>query len=113
MDLNNENKHEKLTPQTRQEARQLRIASRGAAIELGPGASASLGPGASIQFGDVVIPGGQEFSGERPATYYGSGTQTVIVWVSFTFDSNGEQVVPFLKKAVTGVDKIVNELAAL
>jgi hypothetical protein len=100
MDLNNENKHEKLTPQTRQEARQLRIESRGAAIDLEPGASASLGPGASIQFGDVVIPGGQEFSGERPATFYGSGTQTVIVWVSCTFDSNGQQVVPFLKTAL-------------
>ena len=113
MELNNENKHEKLTPQTRQEVRQLRIESRGAAIDLGPGASVSLGDGASIQFGDVVIPGGQDFSGKRPAAIAGSGTQTVIVWVSFTFDSNGEQVVPFLKTAVNGVEKIVNDLAAL
>ena len=113
MELNNENKHEKLTPQTRKEARQLRIESGGAAIDLGPGASISLGSGASIQFGDVVIPGGQEFSGERPATVHRSGTQTVIVWVSFTFDSNGETVLPFLKNAVNQVERIVNELAAL
>ena len=113
MDLNNENKHTKLTPQTRQEARQLRIESKGAAMDLGPGASASLCPGASIQIGDVVIPGGQSFSGESPAIYYGSGAQTVIVWVSFTFDSNGAEVVPFLKEAISGVERIVNDLAAL
>lgn len=113
MDLNNENKHEKLTPQSRQEDRQLRIESGGAAIDLGPGASVSLGLGASIQFGDVVIPGGQDFSGESPAVFAGSGTQTVFVWVSFKFANNGEQVVPFLKTAVNGVEKMVNELAAL
>ena len=113
MDLNNENKHEKLTPQTRKEARQLRIESRGTAIDLGPGASISMGSGASIQFGDVVIPGGQDFSGERPAMVHGSGTQTVIVWVSFTFDANGETVLPFLKNAISQVEWIVNELAGL
>ena len=113
MDLNDENKHEKLTPQTRQEARQLRIESRGAAIVLESGASGSLGQGALIQLGDVVIPGGQDFSGERPAALHGSGTQTVIVWMSFTFDGNGEQVVPFLNTALHSVERIVNELAAL
>jgi hypothetical protein len=113
MKLNNENKHEKLTPQRRKEARQLQIESRGTGIVLGPGAGISLGAGASISFGDVVIPGGQDFNGERPATIYGQGTQTVTVWVSFTFDSNGEDVLPFLKNAVAQVDRIVNELAAL
>ena len=113
MDLNNENKHNKLTPQTRNEARQLRIESRGAVIELGPGASISLGSGASIQIGDATIQGGQELSGERPAMMHGLGTQTVIVWVSFTFDSNGEVVLPFIKNAISQVERIVNELAAL
>jgi len=113
MDLNNKNKHEKLTPQTRQEARQLPIESRGAAIDLGSGACSSLDQGASIQIGDLGIPGAQDFSGERPAALHGSGAQTVIVWVSFTFDSNGEQVVPFLNTAVSGIERIVNELAAL
>ena len=113
MELNNENKHDKLAPQTRREARQLRIESGGAEINLGPGASSSLGAGASIQLGDAVIPGGQKFSGERPATFHGSGTQTVIIWTSFTFDCNGETVLPFLMNAVNQVERIVNELAAL
>ena len=43
MDLNNENKHERLTPQTREEARHLRLASGGASISLGPGSSISMG----------------------------------------------------------------------
>ena len=113
MDLNNENKHEKLTPQTRNEAKQLRIQSRDAVIDLEPGASTSLRQGAEIQLGAAIIPGGQDFSGDRPATFYGSGTQTVIVWVSFTFDSNGEVVLPFLMNAVLQVERIVNELSVL
>ncbi|MBI2432968.1 MAG: hypothetical protein HYV26_08860 [Candidatus Hydrogenedentes bacterium] len=78
-----------------------------------PRAFISLGPGASIQFGDGVIHGTQDFSGERPAALHGSGTQTAIIWVSFTCDDKGELVVPFLKTAANGVDKIVNGLAAL
>jgi hypothetical protein len=113
MELNNENKHEKLTPQTRTEAKQLRIESAGTALEVGPGAGISVGPGAFIQLGDALIPGGQDFSGERPATIHGSARQTVIVWVSFSFDSNGEPVVPFLKNAVAQVERIVAELSAL
>ena len=109
MALNNENKHQQLTPQTRQEKRALRIESGGAAIELGPGASIGLGSGASISFGDVHIPGGQHFSGENPAQISGSGQQTVIVWISFTFDSNGEEVLPFLETAVNSTDTIVAE----
>ena len=113
MDLNNENKHERLTPQTRSEARQLRIQSREATLELGPGAVTDLGQDASIQIGDAVIRGPQAVSGDRPATVDGAETQTIIVWVSFRFDSNGEEVLPFLQNAVNQVDRIVNELAIL
>ena len=113
MELNNENKHERLTPQTRQEARQLRIESGGAAIELGPGASISVGQGASIQFGNIVIPGGQDFSGERPAVIFGAGTQSVTIWVSFIFSTNGEHVIPFLTNAAAQVERIVQALAAI
>lgn len=51
MDLNNENKHQKLTPQIRKETKQLNLSSAGASISLGQGASISLGRGASIQIG--------------------------------------------------------------
>src|SRR5438445_2522843 len=113
MELNNETKHKRLTPQTRSEARQLRIESGGASIDLGPGASISVGEGAAIKFGDAVIRGGQELGGQRPANLRGSGTQTVTIWESFVFDSNGEAVLPFLRNAIEQVDRIVGELAAV
>jgi len=113
MDLNNENKHERLTPQTREEARQLTLESGGASISLGQGCSISMGPGTSIRIGNMEIPGGQHISGERPARYIGEGIQTVTIWVSFKFQSNGELVIPFLKNAVNKTRGIINDLAAM
>lgn len=110
MDLNNENKHERLTPQTREEARHLRLASGGASISLGPGSSISMGPGTSIRMGGMTISGGQQISGDRPAQFSGHGNQTVTVWVSFNFESNGEPVLPFLENAVNKTRQIVTEL---
>jgi len=113
MDLNNENKHKRLTPQTREEARQLTLESGGASASLGPGCSISMGPGASIQMGGMSIPGGQHISGDNPAQFIGPGTQTVTIWVSFKFQSNGELVMPFLTNAMQRTKQIVDELAAL
>jgi hypothetical protein len=114
MDLNNENKHERLTPQTREEARQLTLKSDdGSYISLGEGSSISMAPGSSLRIGDMVIPGGQDISSKRPARYAGKGTQTVTIWVSFKFQSNGELVIPFLKKAVKETQGIINDLAAI
>jgi hypothetical protein len=113
MDLNNENKHERLTPQTREEARQLTLESHGVSISLGPGCSISLGHETSIRMGGMSIPGGQRISGDSPAQYTGTGTQTVTIWVSFKFQSNGELVMPFLKQAIQRTKQIVDELAVL
>ena len=115
MDLNNENKHEHLTPQTRNEGKQLRIESQGAVFDLGAwgGRPVELGQGAVAQIGDAVIPGHQEFSGEHPATIHGSGTQTVIVWVSLSSIATKRLYFHSLKNAVGQIDRIVNELAAL
>lgn len=113
MELNNENKHEKLTPQTAREARALRVESKGAVLDLGPGASANIGQGASIQVGDAVIPGSQNISGDSTARIHGTGRQAITVWVSFIFDSNGEEALPFLRNAVGKVEEIVRELSAL
>ncbi|MBI1889146.1 MAG: hypothetical protein HYS18_00715 [Burkholderiales bacterium] len=55
MELNNENKHQRLVPQVRRETKELRITGGGASISLGQGASISLGQGASISIGDAVI----------------------------------------------------------
>ena len=113
MELNNENKHERLTPQTSEEKRQLKLESGGAAISMGPGTSIHMGRGASIRMGNMLIPGGQKISPSSPARYLGRGTQTVTIWVSFRFEANGELVMPFLENAVKKTNRIVSELGSL
>ncbi|HCY17387.1 MAG: hypothetical protein A2Z93_13335 [Curvibacter sp. GWA2_64_110] len=113
MELNNENKHQRLTPQTRQESRQLKLSSdSGAAIILGDGASIQIGGGAFIQLGDALIPGGQSISPTNPGQIIG-GNQELTVWVSFHFSSNNMPVMPLLEQATAGVEKIVQSLAVL
>jgi hypothetical protein len=113
MELNNENKHQKLTPQERKETKELRISSGGVSMSVGDGASISIGQGASIQMGDLIIPGGQSFDARKPAKIIGAGKQEVITWVSFNFSSNNVPVVPMLKDSLSGISAIVNELANL
>ncbi len=113
MDLNNENKHQRLTPQKREETRQLKIESGGVSMSLGEGCSISMAPGTSIRMGGIVIPGGQNISTNTPAVFAGQGKQTVITWVSFRFDSNNELVMPFLTAAVSNTKRIVDELSVL
>lgn len=112
MDLNNENKHQRLTPQVRKETKELRITGGGAGISLGQGASISVGAGASISIGGAIITGGQTFDVNNPPRVRG-GKVEVITWVSFQFESNGEQVLPLLEQATAGVDAFVTQLAAL
>ncbi|HCT86518.1 MAG: hypothetical protein DKM50_11480 [Candidatus Margulisiibacteriota bacterium] len=113
MDLNNENKHQHLTPQERKETRQLNISSGGASISMGEGCSIQMGAGAMIQFGGAIIPGGQRIDVNNPAMILGNAKQEVITWVSFNFQSNGEPVLQLLEKAVNGVKKIVSELSTM
>lgn len=112
MKLNNGNKHQQLTPQTRREDKELRLSSGEASISLGPGASISMGPGTSIQIGGMSVPGGQVIGPKQPAHAIG-GTQEVITWVSFRFSSNGEPVLDFLRQTLKGVDRIVDELSTV
>ena len=113
MDLNNENKHQQLTPQVRKEAKELRISSGGASISIGSGASISIGPGASIQIGGMVIPGGQSFDVNKPPVTIGPGKKEVLTWVSFHFITNDEPVLPLLRQALEGVGGIVQELSTI
>ena len=109
MELTNENKHQRLTPQTRTETKELKISSGGAAISLGQGASISIGNGASISIGGAVITGGQTFDVNRPPIVRGGRTE-VITWVSFNFASNNLPVMPLLENSLKGVRRIVEEL---
>ena len=113
MQLNNENKHQKLTPQIRKEAKELRISSGGASISMGSGASISIGQGASIRIGGMVIPGGQTFNAERPPVTIGPGEKEVVTWVSFHFSTADTPVLPLLNQALDGVYRMVSELNAI
>ncbi len=113
MDLNNENKHQHLTPQTRKEIKELRIYSGGASISMTPGASISMSTGASIQIGGMIIPGGQNFDVNKPPITIGPGKKEVITWVSFHFSTNDEPVLPLLKQALEGVTLFVQDLSVM
>ncbi len=113
MQLNNENKHQQLTPQTRKETKQLRISSGGASVTMGPGASISVGRSASVQIGGMTIPGGQTFDVGRPPLTFGPGKKEIIIWVSFHFSATDTPVLPLLSQALEGVNRIVCELAGM
>lgn len=110
MDLANENKHERLTPQVRRESKELRISGGGASIGLGEGASISLDPGASISIGGAVIRGRQRFGVGNPPRVEGGKVET-ITWVSFHFESTGQPVLPLLDSALKGTGQIVADLS--
>ena len=111
MELTNENKHQRLTPQIRKEKKELRISGSGASISMGQGASISLGAGTSISIGGAKIRGGQSFDVNRPPRVEG-GKAEAITWVSFHFQSNDQPVIPFLERAQKGISDIVKELSA-
>ena len=113
MDLNNENKHQNLTPQVRKDTKQLNISSGGVSISMGEGFRIEMGSGMMIQMGGAVIPGGQRIDVNNPARIYGPAKQEIITWVSFHFASNDEPVLPLLEKSLKGITKIVNELSNL
>lgn len=112
MELTNENKHQRLVPQTRTEHKELRISNGGTGISLGHGAGIVLGSGASISIGGAVIHGGQTVSADRLPNMTG-GNAEIITWVSFNFESNNQPVLPFLTKVCAGVHEIVNTAQTL
>jgi hypothetical protein len=108
--INNENKHDKLTPQKKTETKQLNISSGGASMSLGQGASISLGHGASIRMGGLTIPGGQTINTNNPARMFGDGKQEIITWVDFQFEGTGISVITLIKESLNGVKIIFNNL---
>lgn len=113
MELNNQNKHQSLTPQIKKEYKQLNIQSGNVSISLGQGASIKLGQGASISFGGVNIKGGQEIDVNNPAKFSGNGTQEIVTWVSFNFQHNEVPVLPFLETSFIGASQIVKKLSVV
>ena len=90
-DLNNMNKHQSLTPQERQESNSLTIKGGTTSMTLSPGASITIDPRAFIVVGgNVVIPGGQSFSADRPPIATGKGNVTVTKCGLSHFTSPGQ-----------------------
>lgn len=108
--LVNENKHRKLTPQTRTQRKQLNISSGGAGISLGGGASIKLGGGASIRMGGKTIYGGQTISPDNPFIHADPGLNVKrTIWVDFKFDELKKSVLLTITKIVNGVQQTVDE----
>lgn len=112
MDLNNENKHLKLSPQSKKNQKQLILASGNKGIPLGVGAQIALEKGAKFQFGNAIIEGEQTFDANNPPKIKG-GYNIVKSWTSFYFDKNNVEVLPFLKESLIGTEKIVEELSVI
>lgn len=112
MELTNENKHQRLVPQIRDEHNELRISNGGAEISLGQGAAIILENGASISIGSAVIHGGQTVSTDRLPSMTG-GNAEIFTWVSFNFESNNQPVLPFLNMVCAGVHEIINTTQTL
>ena len=110
--LVNENKHDRLSPQTRTEKRGLKIDfSGGGGITLGPGARIT-GTGSIISGGHVLDFGGKTISGDSPAEYVPETIkQTVIIWVGFRFDAIDREALPFLKEIISVVRNITRDLS--
>ncbi len=110
--LVNQNKHDRLTPQTRTEKRGLRLDfSGGGSITLGPDARMT-GTGKIVSGGQVLDLGGRVISGDSPAAGLPSTIkQTVISWVGFRFDAIKREVIPFLRETLGVVKGITNDLA--
>ena len=113
MELNNENKHQRLTPQTRKEVKELRISSENVGMRLSGGASIKISGNAQIRMGNAIIGGNQIISPNNPAQIYGPAKREIITWVSFHFTENNEPVVPLLKQSLEGVESMVDELSKL
>lgn len=108
--LVNENKHSQLSEQER-------IEERGLRIEFPGGAGFVMGPGSSIQGGGMISSGGGWFtpaggvvSGDSPARMGHNLKQTVERWVSFTFQSTGDEVLPLLRGCRNDLDRIIAEV---
>lgn len=111
--LVNENKHNQLTPQVREE-------NRGLSIVFPGGASISMGPGCSISGGGVISsggawfsPGGGSVSGDSPARHGSGFQQTVQVWVSFKFSALNREVMSVLQDCYRDVHRAVDSIGPL
>ncbi len=103
MKLVNDLKHIHLVPQ---QGKELTMKVGDSTIELGKYSLNVLG---EIQIGEKERLPPQVINADNPLNH-----QSVInVWTEFNFSTNNEPVLPLLKNALNGVEKIVTELSVL
>lgn len=126
-ELCKENKHEQLSPQTREQEEEIRLTDPsgrqigwnegirfgpGKQIVFEPGGKLTFGPGGSIEFGDegVSVMGRPvDTETQVPSTRPGDKAEK-IVWVNFVFTAIDAPALPFLKLCAKRVRAIVDEV---
>lgn len=106
----NEKKHNKLTPQKKEEKRGLNIDFGGAKIQMGPGSSIS-GTGFIGTSTRGIRLQNDKISGDSPAqNISGKVNQTIVRWISFKFADTGVEVLPLLKKALARIKGLSSDV---
>ena len=100
--LNNENKHQNLSEQTRTESRHVSVS--------GPGGGVSWGPG--VTFGGGVSVMGVPIDPRTQLPVPNNQVQTTItVWVDFLFTEINQSVLPFLDMSIHKIETLFRELS--
>lgn len=99
--LNNHNKHENLSTQTRTEARQVNVSAGDGTVSWRPGVT--FGPGVSI----MGVPIDPRTQLPIPNTVLET---KVVTWVDFRFEEIDQAVLPFLEESVSKVGAVFREL---
>lgn len=110
MELTNKNKHQKLTPQTNTEQKEMiSTFPNGKKIVFKNGAGINAD---SFHFGDQIFEGRQTYNADNPLPIIGV-MHEIKIWSSFNFSYNNEPVLPLLEKSFIEVKKIVLELSVM
>jgi len=112
--LVNENKHRKLSAQTKTERKQLDISSGNVGISLRGNASIQMGTNTSISVGGRTIYGGQTISPDNPFIQGDPALNiTRTIWLNFIFDELKKSVIPTISNIIEGTQKIIDDFKDL
>ena len=110
MEINNLNKHQHLTPQIRQAAKELWMGSNSTGIKIAEGGQIILEDDASLSIGGAILRGAQIINTHQLPVIEG-GTAEIRTWVSFNFEYQNTPVLPLLTMAASGVHDIVTGMS--
>ena len=106
--INNENKHDKLTPQTREETGTYTVRGPSGSVSIminNPNVSVTSQPGAVKTFG---VPA--QFTPEGIKTAPSNLQHEKTIWVSFVFEGTNINVLNLLNNAVPGIESLITSI---